>query len=38
MWFHNKHISLYWIANELNDWIMRVRTQNKPDIFPEELI
>ena len=35
MWFHNMHLSLYWIANQLCVWKIMVRKPNTQDTFPE---
>ena len=38
MWFHNNHLSLDWIENQLSECLKGVRIPNIPDTFPEELI
>ena len=36
MWFQNKHLSLYWISNQLYALLIMVRTPNTSEILPEE--
>ena len=38
MWFQNKHLSLYWIVDQLCVWLTIVSTPNKLYTFPGECI